>query len=186
MLRQTRQTIQTRALLEVEADLTDSQFVVVETIYIVNEYNMVYSAEVGTETDVLTLTMSAVVRVTVIDESFAVQVVFAYMANEIARGRSILPETITYTKGAQTVDPITRAISFTMSGSGLVQGQIDEAVLQDELAGLSYDDAVAYIVRRVDVAENTTPEIEISPNWFGMMPILPFRISVVTQNESSS
>jgi len=181
LLGQMRQILQTRAFLEVEADLTDTQFIVVETIRIISEYDIEFSAEVGAETDVLTLRMSAIVEVIVVDEGFAVQVVFAYMANEIARGRSILPESITYTKSTESVDPLTRTISFVMSGSGFVQGQIEETLLQDELAGLTYDDAMTYLRNGVDVADGTTPEIDISPNWFGRMPILPFRISVVTQ-----
>lgn len=178
LLRLMRQQLQTRAFLEVQSSLTETQFVVDETIQIVSETNVVFSAEIGAETDTLTLTMDALIEIISVDERFAEQVVFAYMANEIARGRAILPESIAYERGVVAVDPGTRTISFEMSGSGMVQGQIDTSLLEDRLTGRSEESAMNYLLSQVDYLPGTTPQIDISPNWFGRMPLLPFRITI--------
>lgn len=184
LLRLMRQQLQTRAFLEVQSNLTESQFIVDETIQIVSETDVTFSAEVGAETDTLTLTMDALIEIISVDERFAEQVVFAYMANEIARGRVILPESIAYERGVVTFDPATRTISFVMSGTGMVQGQIDSAFLEDSLAGQSEESAMNYLLTQVDYLDGTTPQIEISPNWFGRMPMLPFRITINVENDS--
>jgi hypothetical protein len=40
------------------------------------------------------------------------------------------------------------------------------------------DDAQGYLLSEVDIEEGTTPQIALSPDWFGRLPLLPMRISV--------
>ncbi|MEQ8677424.1 MAG: hypothetical protein RLP44_15150 [Aggregatilineales bacterium] len=179
-----RQQLQARAFVEMQPSLADRQFIVDETIRIIEERadETLFSAQVGDVVDTLTLSMSVVVEAIAIDEDFAERVVFAYLSNQIARGRTIEPETITYSRGAVSTDVLTQTISFTVSGSASVRGQIDVDQLRNRLSGRSISDAVRYIVDEVDIAENSLPQIDLSPGLFRRMPVLPMRINVVVQN----
>ena len=151
---------------------------ILETLQIVEERDewTVFSADPGEIADTLTLTKRVIVEAVVVDTQLGQQIVFAQMANQIPRGRSFLPETITYQRG--DVSFAGELILFTMSGRGEVIGQIRAEQIQNDIAGMGYDDAMTYLMERVDIAENTTPEIIISPDWFNQMPILAARITV--------
>lgn len=175
---QMSQLLQERAYDALLNEITANQYVILETLQIVEERDewTVFSAAPGEIADTLTLTKRVIVEAVVVDTQLGQQIVFAQMANQIPRGRSFLPETITYQRG--DVSFAGELILFTMSGRGEVIGQIRAEQIQNDIAGMSYDDAMTYLMERVDIAENTTPEIVISPDWFNQMPILAARITV--------
>jgi hypothetical protein len=123
--------------------------------------------------------MRAIVEGIAIDTHLGQQIVFARMASQIPRGRVIKPETVEYIQGNVVVDGNT--VRFTISGRGIATGQIDAGQIQNQLAGKSLEDALSYLLNRVDIAENTAPEITLSANPFNRMPILSMRIRVVTE-----
>jgi hypothetical protein len=63
-----------------------------------------------------------------------------------------------------------------------VVGQIPEDQIREQLAGRSLNDAMDYLLTRVDLEEGSTPGIALSLNLFDRMPILPMRIDVVVQS----
>jgi len=142
---------------------------------------MKFDFEVGDVSDSLTLTMRAIVVATAIDEQYAQQVAFSRLAAQIPRGRSIQPQTIVYERGPVTaIDPDGR-ISFTMLCDALVAAQVNVGLIQERLAGRSPDDALRYLETETDLAEGTTPQVVVSPEWFGQLPLLPMRINVRVQ-----
>ncbi|GAB4309741.1 MAG: hypothetical protein Kow00117_03140 [Phototrophicales bacterium] len=179
---QMSQLLQERAYEALQNEIGANQYVILETLQIVEERPewTIFSAQPGEIADTLTLTKRAIVEAVVVDTQLGQQIVFAQMANQIPRGRSFLPETITYQRG--DVSFAGELILFTMSGRGEVIGQIRTEQIQSDIAGMSYDDAMSYLIERVDIAEDTTPEIIISPawfkEWFNQMPILPNRIQI--------
>lgn len=178
-----RQQLQARAFVEMEMVLSPTQFIVDDTVRIIEERtdSMTFNVEIGEPAETLSLTMSAVVEGVVIDEELSQRIVFAYLSDQIPRGRVIDRDSIVYSRGPFTVDTATNTISFVMSGSAEVRGQVDEAILRERLAGRSVGDALIYLFEEVDIAEDTSPRIEVSPNWFGQMPLLPMRINIVTE-----
>jgi hypothetical protein len=75
------------------------------------------------------------------------------------------------------MDPAGR-VSFTMTGEGTVASQVNTALIQERIAGRTPDDARRYLLSEVNLADNTTPDVALSPDWFGRLPLLPLRISV--------
>jgi len=175
-----RQQLQSRAYVEMQPQLTATQFIIDESIRITEERAdaTIFSAEVGDVTDTLTLTMRVTVEAIAVDEQLGQQIVFARMANQIPRGRIIQSDTITYQRGAASVNP-DGTIIFTMNGSALVTGQINVGQLQERLAGRTRSNALTYLQNEVDLTETSLPTITISPDWFGRLPILPQRITIV-------
>lgn len=186
LLGQMRQQLQALAFVEMEGQLGPNQFILESTIRIIEERadSTIFSAQVDDLAETLTLTMRATVEAVAVNEQLGQQVVFTRMAGQIPRGRIIRPETVVYDRGPVAIDPQTGLITFTMSGSGMVVGQVNTALLQDRLAGKSVEEALAYIMREVDLSDNQPPQITVTPDWFGQMPILPMRITVMVQDPS--
>jgi hypothetical protein len=183
-----RQQLQSKAYVEMLPRLTATQFLIPETIHISEERAdwETFSAQPGDVADTLTLTMQVVVEASAIDEQFAQQIAFAQMATQIPRGRTIRPETIHYDCcSVQNFDAQTGQITFTINGSGAVVAQVDTGMLQDRLAGRTPDEAINYLVNAVDLMPGTTPQITLSPDWLGRLPLLPMRITVRVQDGTS-
>lgn len=181
------QQLQSRAYLEMQAKLTDTQCIILQTVKITEERSdwMTFSAKAGDAADTLTLNMRAVVEATAVDEQLGRQIVYAEMSKQVQSGQVIKPATVTYDQGCDTVsatDPTTGRITFSMSGSGVVTSQVDPDQIRQHLAGLSPSDAVAYLVSEVPLQQGILPQITIAPGWFRTMPILPMRINVQLQD----
>ncbi|MFW5691382.1 MAG: hypothetical protein ACOCXZ_02665 [Chloroflexota bacterium] len=155
----------------------EDQLVVLATLRIVEERPewTEFSAAPGEISESLTLTKRAVVEALVVDTTLGQQIVFARMAQQIPRGRSFQPETVTYQRGDVTFAG--DLILFTMSGRGEVVGQINRNQLAEQLTNMTIEEALAYIVANADIAEGSLPEIQITPDLFGRMPLLADRIS---------
>ena len=175
-----RQQLQAVAYQAMEAQVSPSQTIILETIRLADQENeqMNWSAEVGAETDALTLTMRTVVEATVIDEALAQQIAFAGLTAQIPPGRALVPGGVSYTCCTVTgIQPDGR-VDFTISSQAMVAGQVNTSQLQERLTGRTPDDAIRYLLSEVDLADETTPQVEITPDWFGRLPFLPMRITV--------
>jgi hypothetical protein len=183
LLATVRQQLQSRAYLEMLPRLDESQFLILETVRIAEERSdwTTFSATPGTATDSLTLTMRAVVEATAVNERFGQQIVFARLAQQIPRGQEIKPDTISYERGPVQQVFQNGEVTFTITGTGQVAGQINTGMLQERLAVRTINDATAYLLSTLDLAPDAIPEIEVSPNWFAQMPILPVRIIIHLQ-----
>lgn len=176
-----RQQLQARAYIEMEPRLTETQFIILETVHIAEERTdwTTFSAQPGDVADTLSLTMRVVVEATAVDEQLARQIVYAQMSNQIAVGQSIKPQTVSYERGGvSNVAAATGRITFSLTGSGLVSQQINADTLGERLAGKSLNDATAFLVNEIQLADGTLPTITISPDGFEQMPVLPMRITI--------
>jgi hypothetical protein len=178
-----RQQLQSRAYIEMKPRLTQTQFIIPETIRIAEERDdwKTFSAKEGDTADSLSLNMHAVVEAIVVDQQFTL----AQMSNQVGRGQFIRPDSISYEMGGvDNVDEQTGRITFSMSGSGQVAALIEPEALKQKLAGMTLNDAQAYLISSVNLQQNTLPQITLSPDWFGRMPILANRITVLLQDAS--
>jgi hypothetical protein len=181
-----RQQLQAQAYTAMQAQVSATQFVVIETLRIVEEREdwMSFSAQPGDIIDTLSLNMRAVVEAVAVDQQFAQQIILAAMSREKPRGREIKPETLNY-ECCPVVD-VSRDghITLKISGSGLVAGQVNVGQLQERLAGRSTEEALHYLSTEVDLADGSTPQIVVSPDWIGRLPILPIRIDIRLHDSS--
>lgn len=109
-----RQQMQNRAFTEMLPRLSDSQFIIPETIFIAEERPdwQIFDAPIGANADSVSLTMRAVVQATAVDEQLAQQVAFARFAQQIPRGYTIRPDSLTYERGdVSSTDPQGRVAS---------------------------------------------------------------------------
>ncbi|MBZ0278962.1 MAG: hypothetical protein K8I60_22640, partial [Anaerolineae bacterium] len=140
-------------------------------------------AQVGEVADTLTLTMQAVVEAAAIDQLLAEQVALARLSQQIPRGRVLRPELpVTYTMGAVSNIDAQGRITFTITADGTVTAEIQSDILKERLAGRTLDDALAYLMGELDLAEGALPQITLAPNWIGRLPLLPTRIAIIIQD----
>lgn len=175
-----RGLLQAQAYTAMLPSLREGQRIIESTIRIVEERSdwKQFSAQPGDIADQLSLTMRAVVEAVVIDQKLAQQIVVAQMASQIARGRLIRPESLAYACCEVLEVDENQRITLRISGSGVMEGQVNMAQLQERLAGKPLDEALRYLATELDLQEGTTPTILISPDWLGQMPILPLRIAI--------
>lgn len=175
-----RQQIQAQAFEEMEPLLGESQFIILESIYIAEEREdwKTFSGGPGEIADTLTLSMRAVVEAFAVNEQFGTELAFAALGAEIPRGQEIQSGTLTYTRsGVLSAIPGERVV-YPITAQASIAEPVSEAALQRRLSGMPIEDALAYINAEIDLADNTTPSIDVLPDWFGRMPFLPIRIQV--------
>lgn len=187
LLATVKQQLQNRAYLEMQSQLSADQCIILETVHIAEERSdwTTFSAETGQIADTLSLTMRVVVEATGVDERYGRQIVLAQMSGQIAEGQIIKPESVSYGLGCESVssnDLTTGTATFSVSGSGIVTSEIDTETVRQRLAGRSTNDAIAYLVSELPLQQGIVPEMTISPEWFGNMPLLAWRISVQLQD----
>ncbi|MFN8377087.1 MAG: hypothetical protein U0452_00300 [Anaerolineae bacterium] len=175
-----RQQLQNRAYNELPARASGSQFIIPDSIRIVEERSdwMTFDHAVGEQAESLTLNMRAIVAATAVDEDLARQVAFARLAGEIPRGRTIQPDSVTFERGLLESLDVSGRATFAMTASGSATADVDTGALQSRLAGMPIADALAYLSNELDIQAGSTPEVVVFPDWFGRLPLLAPRITV--------
>ncbi len=191
LLATVRQQLQNRAYVEMQSRISKTQCIILETVRIVEERSdwQTFSAQPGEVTDTLSLDMRAVVEAIVIDEQFGQQVVYAQLSHQVQQGQSIVPQSVGYDLGCESVESVSMAtgdVVFTMNGSGTVVAQIDADQVRSALAGRSLTDAMAYLVTELPLQAGTPPQITLWPENWSSMPLLSPRISVQLQEVPQS
>lgn len=177
-----RAQLQTLAYAEMEANLLESQTILIQTITIPDDELrsdwVSYSHPVGARSATLSLDMRAVVTALAIDDRFARQIVFAQLSATKPPDLVIEPDSFLYTRGEVRVVGSPPQITFTALGDADAVAAIRAEDLAHRLRGLSIAQAHEEIVLRTRLAEETAPQIDIRPSWWRRMPVLPFRIEV--------
>lgn len=184
LLNSARVQLQSIAYTEIQTRITDNQLIIIESIRIEEERNdwTTYSHDIGDVTDNLSLTLRAVVSAIVIDDRFGQQITLAQLSTQIPAGKSLQPESITYTRGPLVSQESTNRVTFTATSTANIIQQIDLTQLQEQLAGKNLADAQRIIALQVETNIATPPQILISPEGFSQLPILPIRIEINTRN----
>ncbi len=182
-----RQQLQSRAYVEMLPRLDENQFLILETVTIAEERSdwMTFSAQPGDAAESLTLTMRAIIEATAINEEFGQQIVFANLARQIPEGREIRPDTIVYARGPVETVFQNGQIIFPLKGQAQVVGQVDPTQLRDQLLGQTINDARAFLLTELELQPDTPPQITLEPDWFGRLPLLPFRIDILVMEPTT-
>jgi hypothetical protein len=181
-----KQQIQTRAYSEMQANVTATQCIILDSIRIGQERDdwKIFSGDVGQAADSLSLTMRAVIDATVIEVPLARQVILAQLSGQVQPGQILNPQTIAYDSGCESVvgfDQQTGRATFTLSGTGVITSVIDTGVVAQNLAGRLLTDAAAYLVTELPLQQGIVPQITVQPDGLDRMPLLPFRILIQIQ-----
>jgi Baseplate J-like protein len=183
-----RQYLQATAYSEMQATLSETQIIVIETINLPDEELrndwVTFSHTMGDITDTLTLNMRAIVEALVIDDRFAQQVVFARLSLQRPPDMLLNPESFLYRRGPVIETDANGRTSLQVFGEGIASAQVNTYQLQADLTGRSLEDAQRVIAATVDITPGSQSQIEIFPEFFGQMPFLPIRINIIAESGS--
>jgi hypothetical protein len=186
LLNSVRVQLQSLAYGEIGTRITENQLIIIESIKIDEERNdwTTYTHDVGDATDSVSLTMRAAISSMVVDDRFGQQITLAELSSQIEAGKSIRPDSTTYTRGPIISQASANRVTFTATSTAQVIQQFDTSQLQQQLAGLSLADAQRLLATTLNVTTTNPPEIFTTPDGFSQMPILPIRIDIQVQNKT--
>lgn len=186
LLNSVRVQLQSLAYEEIQTRITDNQLIIIESIRIEEERNdwTTYSHDIDDVTDELSLTLRAVVSTMVVDDRFGQQITLAQLSSQIPAGKSLQPDSITYSRGPIVNQESANRVTFTATSTAQVTQQFNATQLEEQLAGQSLSNAQRIIASQLDIQADNPPQITLSPEGFSQMPILPIRIDIRVREAS--
>ena len=180
LLTSARVQLQSIAFDQMRSALPESQVIIIESIRIAEEQKdwSSFSADIGTMTSELSLTMRAVVEALTVDERLGRQVILAKLKAIKPAGYELRPETLAYRRGPFVIGRSSEMISFTAAGSATVAASVDRDALRDALAGISLQEAQSYLAKRPEISDAIPTRIDLYPPGMQRMPALPIRIRI--------
>lgn len=173
-----RERVRQDALAGLSEQISGTQFVVPESIEIVNlgSEEVTYDAFVGDAADTLTITIRASVRALIMDEQSARGAALARLSAQIPPGRRLMLDSIQYERGP--VRTANGQTTFTLSASGNVAAVVDPERVRQRIAGMDVQSALNALNQGWLLDPRRAPQIEVWPAILGRLPALPIRISV--------
>lgn len=175
-----RQQLFTRALSELNGYLTESEFVIEETLRITsNRADWIeLSADVGDFAESVTMSMRAIVEAVIVNTRFGERVAFANLGRAV-QGQTIEPGSIEYTRGPIIDVGEDGAVQFALSASAQVVPVISTADLSGRITGMTVNEAQTYLAGAAGLPAGTQTDIQINAPWgTDRLPLLPIRINV--------
>ncbi|MCY4061828.1 MAG: hypothetical protein OXG53_05635 [Chloroflexi bacterium] len=185
LLDSVRIQLQSLAFEEMRSTLSESQVIIIESIRIDEERKewTRFSADVGTMTSELSLTMRAVVNAIAVDERFGRQVALARLKAMLPPGSELVAGSLDYTRGPFTLGRIDGQVRFTASASASAAAALDLNSLREELAGLSVDEAHRLLASQPELSATDPPVLKLYPKGLQKLPILAIRIALRLKEE---
>ena len=180
LLDSVRIQLQSLAFEQMRATLSESQIIIIESIRIEEERKewTSFSADVGTMTSELSLTMRAVVSAIAVDDRVGRQVALYRLKAMLPLGAELVAASVEYARGAFTLGHLDGQVRFTVTASARAAAELDADALRAELAGLSIGEAIELLGARPEISSADPPLLKLYPKGLERMPILPIRIDL--------
>ncbi|VAW31493.1 hypothetical protein MNBD_CHLOROFLEXI01-647 [hydrothermal vent metagenome] len=171
---QVLQFLQAVALANMEAELTEREFLSKDAVRLVAILDETFSHDVGEPTAQLTLAIRAELQGTAVDTTVASGLAFESLGQAVPAGFTLVPDSIRFESGSiQAVDDAGR-VTFSMIGTGVVAANLALGDLVTAVTGQNPDVATAYLYQQLPL--RAIPTIDIWPIWFDRLPYLQTRI----------
>jgi hypothetical protein len=126
--------------------------------------------------DSLTLDMRVWARGVAVAEEDVRRLALAALESSLSEGFQLLSREVEFSPGG-VAKVGGEQVVFQITVRGQIMMRIDEGEIKEHLTGKSIADAVDYLGRRLELAEE--PSLEVLPGWWSRLPLVPFRISLV-------
>ena len=180
LLESVRIQLQSLAFEKMRSTLSDSQVIIIESIRIEEERKewTRFSADVGTMTSELSLTMRAVVSAVAVDERFGRQVAQARLRSMLPPGNELIAGSLEYSRGPFSLGRLDENVRFTATASARAAAAIDKDTLRAELARLSVAEAHRLLASLPELSATDPPVLKLYPKGLQTMPTLAIRIDL--------
>ena len=172
------QDLQSQARLQLAEDMEQGDVLFEDTLAVSQVLSETYDPPAGAAGTKLTLSMQV---------EFSAEYASAADLTQLASLalNASLPSGFVPASAALTVEPVTRptkvedgSLRWTVRAERQIFRQISHAQIAQMIQGLGADRARSLLTR--DLPLQDPPEIQLTPSWWPWLPIVPFRISVVT------
>jgi len=175
-----RVQLQSLAFESMRSRLSENQIIIIESIQVEEERKewTRFSADIGTMTSELSLTMRAVISALAVDERFGRQVALERLRANLAPGQELLATSLEYKRGPFALGRRDGQVRFTAESSATVAAALDLDSLRNRLAGLSLDEAKDLLASSPALSAADPAELRLYPPGLERMPSLPLRIDL--------
>ena len=180
LLESVRIQLQSLAFEQMRSTLSDSQVIIIESIRIEEERKewTSFSADIGTMTSELSLTMRAVVSGIAIDDRYGRQVALGRLKAMLPPGVELLAASLEYSRGPFALGPLEGQVRFTATATASAIAALNADALRAQLAGLSISEANDLLRARPEISTAAPPLFKLYPKGLEKMPILSIRIDL--------
>ncbi|MCB8920144.1 MAG: baseplate J/gp47 family protein [Ardenticatenaceae bacterium] len=180
---QVLQFLQALAASEMEAQLTEREFLARPSLQVVQINSETYSHFVGEQTEKLTLEMRAALIGTVINTTDATGLLYEALATAVPANYTLNPDNITLSVGDVVGVDEDGRVTFEMIAEGTAVADLNTSGAVQAITGQQPEVALAYLYEQLPLRD--VPSAQIWPLWFQRIPYLPARIQVEVQNSES-
>jgi hypothetical protein len=171
---QALQFLQAVALANMEAELTEREFISKDTIRVINVLDETFSHDVGEQTAELTLAMRAELQGTAVDTTVASGLAFESLGQAVPAGFTLVPDSIRFSSGSVVAVDDSGRVTFSMIGEGIVAANLALEGPITAVTGQPPETAAAYLYQNLPL--RAAPTLNIWPVWFDRVPYLATRI----------
>jgi hypothetical protein len=168
------QFLQAVALANMEAQLTEREFISKDTIRLVNVLDETFSHDVGEQTAELTLVIRAELQGTAVDTTIASGLAFDSLGQAVPNGFTLVPDSIRFSSGNVVAVDDSGRVTFSMIGEGIVAANLALDGPITAVTGQDPETAAAYLFQNLPL--RAAPTLNIWPVWFDRVPYLATRI----------
>ncbi len=172
--------LQSLAFEQMRANLSDSQVIIIESIKIDDERKewTNYSADVGTMTSELSLSMRAAVSALAVDDRYGRQLLLERLKAAVPAQMVMQLDSVSYLRGPFVQSRADGQISFTVTGSATAIAKVDGNRLREQLAGKTLNVAREFLGAMPQVSDAQLSEFGLFPRAMNSLPLLAVRINV--------
>ena len=171
---QVLQFLQAVALANMEAELTEREFLSRDAVRVITILDETYSHDVGEPTAELTLVMRAELQGTAVDTTVASGLAFDSLGQAVPAGFSLVPDSIRFESGSVVAVDEAGRVTFSMMGEGVVAANLALNGPLTAVTGQAPDVATAYLFQQLPL--RAVPTVDVWPIWFDRLPYLTTRI----------
>jgi hypothetical protein len=176
---QLMENLESQARLQLASELDSGDVLFEDTFAVSQILSELYDPPAGTATTKLTLTMQVEFAALYADASDLTELASLALNASIPAGFSADSEQLTLkpvTKPILNDDGFTR---WTVRAERRIVQQISTAQVTQTIQGIGSRRAQTLLEKSLPIED--APEIKLSPSWWPWVPLVPFRISVITE-----
>jgi len=171
---QALQFLQAVALANMEAELTEREFISKDTVRVVTILDETFSHDVGEQTAELTLVMRAELQGTAVNTTVASGLAFDSLGQAVPAGFTLVPDSIRFSSGNVVAVDESGRVTFSMIGEGIVAANLALDGPITAVTGQNPETAASYLYQQLPL--RAVPTLNIWPVWFDRVPYLATRI----------
>jgi len=170
------QFLQALAASEMEAQLTEREFLTRDSLRIATVFSETYSNAVGEQAARLVLEIRAELHGTAVNTTEASGLAYESLIQDVPEGHTLVPESIRFASGDVLGTDDAGRVTFVMTADGVAAADLELNPSLDAVLGQDVETAVSYLHESLPL--QGVPTIEVWPVWFNRVPYSAARIQV--------